>query len=96
MNVQLADVTIPEFWYKIKIDEKKVKLIILAMPLVSQNIKAAQYLRSKGYSGTISSIAKYADDIEKLQDAGVDQAYQIYNQAGIGFAKSSKELLQKS
>ncbi len=94
LNIKLADVTGPEFWYRIKIDEEKVKLVILTMPLASQNIKAAKYLRSKGYQGMISSIAKYVDEIEPLKNAGVNQAYHIYQQAGVGFADSSQELLQ--
>lgn len=94
LNIKLGDVTGPEFWYRLKFDHEKVKLVILTMPLASQNIKAAKYLRSKGYQGMISSIARYSDEITKLQNAGINQAYHIFNQAGIGFAESSKELLK--
>ncbi len=95
INVQLADVTGPEFWYRVQINKKTLKLVILAMPLAAQNIKAAKYLRAKGYTGKISSIARYSDEIQALKEVGVDQAYDLYTQAGVGFAESSKKLLTK-
>lgn len=92
-NVRLGDATSSDFWSRIDVSRDGTQLVLLAMPLVAQNIKAADYLRSKGYTGFISSIAKHSDEIEKLQHSGVDRAFYLYAEAGVGFAESSRQLL---
>lgn len=94
-NVRLGDATSPDFWSRVNIQGTDIKMVMLAMPIVDQNIKAARHLRAKGYSGPISSIAKFPDEIKKLQRAGVDRAFHLYAEAGVGFAESSKQLLEE-
>jgi hypothetical protein len=56
------------------------------MPKFEENLYAAQQLRTIGYKGKLAAIAKYSDEISALQEAGVDRAYNLYAEAGTGFA----------
>ncbi len=91
MDIQAiyGNATSPDFWQKIKLKKSSVKLILLAMPLVRQNCMTAKHIRSLGFKGTISSIAKYPNDEKALLDAGIDNVFNLYAEAGTGFAKSA-------
>lgn len=95
IKVKQGDATNPDFWARVDVCKSHIEIAMLAMPLVEQNIKAASALRSEGYTGAISSIAKHKDEIEKLQNSGVDRAFYLYAEAGLGFAESSKQLLEE-
>ena len=91
-EVRLGSATNPDFWSRLDLRDSKVELVMLAMPLMDQNRAAARYLRESGYKGHIASVAKFPDEIPKLQDAGVDRAFNLYAEAGVGFAQSACQL----
>ena len=43
----------------------------------------------------IAATALYDDEIPDLEQAGVDAAFNFYNEAGVGFADHANELLEK-
>lgn len=93
-NVIRGSATDPEFWSRINLDFDRVSLILLAMPNTQKNLFAAHQLKEAGYSGKLAAIAKYVDEVEALQQAGVHAAYNLYAEAGAGFAEHvGKELL---
>jgi hypothetical protein len=94
-SVELGDGTNPDFWSRIDMSTSDIRIVVLALPLAKQNIKVARALRFEGYRGPISSVAKYLDEIEDLQHAGIDRAFYLYAEAGFGFAESSKQLLEE-
>jgi glutathione-regulated potassium-efflux system ancillary protein KefC len=57
------------------------------MPQVSENLFAAQHLLKEGFEGAIGAIAKYPDDEAALRAAGVHQVFNLYAEAGAGFAQ---------
>ena len=83
-KVILGDGTDIEFWEDLNID--KVHLILLDMPLPEENLFAFQQLEANGYTGKIAATAKYDDQVTMLKEAGVHAAYNIYGEAGAGFA----------
>ena len=85
-RVVCGNVVDPDFWMRINLNHDTVKLIMLAMPNHRENLFAARQLRDMGYSGKLSAIAKYPDEVEALLKAGVDAAYNLYDEAGTGFA----------
>jgi len=88
--------TDPDFWERIDLGCGRVKIILLTMPNKHENLFAIQQLKSLGYTGKVAAIAKYTDEIETLKQAGVDAAYNLYAEAGSGFADHvCKELLQE-
>ena len=76
-----------DFWHRLHLDDGHVKLVLLAMPQVSENVFAAQHLLKEGFTGIIGAIAKYAEDEQILRDAGVHQVFNLYAEAGAGFAQ---------
>ena len=85
-NVITGDATDPDFWERI-LDTGKVKLVLLAMPHHQGNQFALEQLQSRDYQGQVAAIAEYGDELEILREQGVDAAFNIYNEAGSGFAR---------
>ncbi len=96
-NVIRGSATDPEFWDRINLDFDRVSLILLAMPNTRENLFAARQLAEAGYKGRMAAVAKYADEVEELKRAGVDAAFNLYAEAGAGFAEHvCKELLPEA
>ncbi|WP_455234789.1 NAD-binding protein [Thiogranum longum] len=76
----------PDFWARIDVHNEVVELVMLAMPNFSENLFAARQLRDIGYTGKLAAIARYPDEVEQLRQAGVDAAFNLYAEAGAGFA----------
>lgn len=93
-NVIFGDPSDPDFWARAR-PTGKMRLTMLAMPKQTANLAAAQQVKSKGYAGTIAATALFDDEIPDLEQAGVDVAFNFYNEAGVGFANHANELLEK-
>jgi len=87
LNVIRGSAIDPDFWSRINMNLKNVKMIVLAMPNTQENLFAARQLKDIGYTGKVAAIARYADEIESLKDAGVHAAFNLYAEAGAGFAE---------
>ena len=91
-NVISGDATDPDFWERI-LDTANVKLVILAMPHHQGNQTALDQLKARNFKGQIAAIAEYSDQLETLKENGVDAAFNIYSEAGSGFARHVCEQL---
>ena len=91
-NVIRGDATDPDFWERI-LDTENVKLVLLAMPHHQGNQIALEQLKSRSFNGQIAAIAEYPDQLSSLKEQGVDAAFNIYSEAGSGFARSVCEQL---
>lgn len=76
-----------DFWNRLHLDDGHMRLVLLAMPQVSENLFAAEHLLKVGFDGTIAAIAKYPDDEPALRQAGVHLVFNLYAEAGAGFAR---------
>lgn len=86
-----GDATDAEFWENLRTD--KVRVILLDMPKPEENLFAFQQLEATGFQGKVAATAKYDDQVEMLKAKGLDAAYNIYGEAGAGFANHVKEQL---
>lgn len=84
-NVIAGDATDPDFWERI-LDTGRVRLVLLAMPHHQGNQIALSQLKQRNYKGQIAAIAEYPDQLEELIEKGVHAAFNIYSEAGAGFA----------
>ena len=91
-NVIRGDATDPDFWERI-LDTENVKLVLLAMPHHQGNQIALEQLKNRNFNGQIAAIAEYPDQLTSLIEQGVDAAFNIYSEAGSGFARSVYEEL---
>ncbi|MGJ7094863.1 cation:proton antiporter domain-containing protein [Vibrio hannami] len=92
-NVICEDATDPDFWERI-LDTANVKLVLLAMPHHQGNQLALNMLKNIGYQGQTAAIAEYQDQVESLYDEGINAAFNIYREAGSGFARHVFERLE--
>jgi predicted Kef-type K+ transport protein len=76
-----------DFWHRLDYKAGSLRLVLLAMPKLSENVFAASHLKSEGFDGVIGAIAKFRDDEPALDNAGVDMVFNLYAEAGAGFAQ---------
>lgn len=93
LNVIEGDATDTDFWEKLVLSSQ-VKLVLLAMPHHSGNLYAIQQLKHRSFQGKIAAIVRYQDDISSLQENGVHAVFNVYDEAGAGFARHVLRELQ--
>ena len=86
-----ADATDPDFWENIR--PGKIEMIMLAMQEHSANMYAAERLADINYSGKVTATALFDDQVDELLQIGITAAYNLYDEAGIGFAEHSCAIL---
>ncbi|MDE5416599.1 cation:proton antiporter [Labilibaculum sp. DW002] len=86
--VQQDDAADSEFWESIfeTSNHCNVRLIMLCMNDHKSNVFAIQRLKSTTYEGSIAAIARFEDERKQLEKMDVDAVYDIYSEAGYGFA----------
>lgn len=85
-NVVTGDATNPDFWSRARGLARKTHWIMLAMPSHRANVAAAALLQAQEYKGRIAAATRYPDEAIELEKAGVEFAFNIYTEAGTGFA----------
>ena len=88
-HVIRASATDPEFWSRLRLHSKRLKLVMLAMPQCEENVFAARQLIKYGYRGRIAALAKFEEDVQLLKDTGVHSVFNLYAEAGAGFAEDA-------
>ena len=86
-NVTHDDATDTEFWEQVS--EKpfdQVKLVLLCMNDHKANLYALERLKAIDFKGQIAATAKFDDELQQLHLLGIDSAYNLYTEAGVGFA----------
>jgi hypothetical protein len=84
-NVIHGDPSDADFWDKIQ-ENHKIELVMLALPNLQANLDALEQLRESSYRGRVAAAAKYPDDEESLRASGATAVFNIYTEAGTGFA----------
>lgn len=93
-NVVSDDATDVDFWEYAKTKpDHQVKLVLLCMEDHKSNLLALERLRAIDYQGMIAATANFEDEVKQLKNLGVHSAYNLYREAGIGFADDVCEML---
>jgi len=71
-----------------------MKFILLTLPNHRENIIAAKQLALTGFKGKIAATTKWDDEVKELEEHGVQAAYNIYSEAGAGFAENINKQLE--
>ena len=69
---------------------------MLAMPEHHANMYALEQMTEGDYEGYIAAVAQFPDETEGLREAGAHAAFNIYAEAGTGFAAHIDDRLSKS
>ena len=84
-NVMRGDPSDADFW---ELAERgpSINLVMLALPTLTANLDALEQLREIGFKGGIAATAQYPDEEAQLREAGATAVFNIYAEAGTGFA----------
>lgn len=74
-----------DFWEKVE-EGHSIELVMLALPNLEANLDALRQLREISFHGRIAATARYPDEEEMLHNAGATAVFNIYTEAGTGFA----------
>ena len=91
-NVIIGDATDSGFWENL--EPGNVNLVLLAITNHGANKHAAIRLRNSNFNGRIAAVAHYADEIKELENLGVDSVFNLYEEAGVGFAEHVCEVMR--
>lgn len=86
LNVIEGDGADSDFWDKISISEQ-VEYIFLAMPNHAGNLYALAQIRGNHFNGQVAAIISYPEEGAQLRALGADDIFNIYEEAGSGFAR---------
>jgi Trk K+ transport system NAD-binding subunit len=86
-NVIQGSATDADFWQRLQLEGGRIKLVLLSLPQLSENVFAAEHLVKGEFDGLIGAIARYPDDVDVLERAGVQMVFDLYAEAGSGFAQ---------
>ncbi len=78
------DATDADFWDKIR--PGNAGMVLLCMSDHASNLYAARRLQASSFPGKVAAVAEHDDQAAELREAGVDATYNIYGEAGAGFA----------
>jgi len=86
-NVIRGNPTDPYFWDNFK-PNPEFQLIILTLPFASSCIEVIEHLRAAGYNGRFAATARYQKDEDIFNEAGVNEIFNLYKNAGASFAQT--------
>jgi hypothetical protein len=96
-NVIAGDVSDIDFWERAFAGNRgMMRMVILAMPQHTANMNALNELRQRQFSGKIAATAMFDDEVEELKQAGAHAAYNIYAEAGFGYAEHICQALEEA
>lgn len=84
-NVLPGDPTNPDFWLRIE-KSGEIDMALLCLPTHQANLKCVKLMRDWGFTGRIAVTAVFDDEIQELLEAGADTVFDVFAQAGAGFA----------
>ena len=85
-NVLHGDPSDADFWEKIEQDHS-IELVMLALPNLQANLGTLEQLQQISFTGRIAATARFPDEVELLQRSGATAVFNIYTEAGAGFAE---------
>lgn len=84
-RVLLGDPSDADFWDRVA-ETHTIELVMLALPKLEANLSVLDQLVLARFPGRVAATARFADEIETLKQAGATTVFNIYTEAGTGFA----------
>lgn len=84
-NVLHGDPSDADFWDRVQATDT-LQLVMLALPKLTTNIAVLEQLEAVSFKGRVAATAKFPDEEEALRRAGANTVFNIYTEAGAGFA----------
>jgi Trk K+ transport system NAD-binding subunit len=93
-KIILGDPTDHDFWAKTRQGGEKIQIVLLTLPEHTANMTAVALLTEMKFAGSIAATAKFDDEVEELKEAGVHAVFNLYAEAGYGFAEHVCEAIE--
>lgn len=84
-HVLLGDPTDADFWDRVQAAHT-LELVLLALPNLASNLAVLDQLNTSSSYCRVAATARFPDEIEVLGKAGASSVYNLYAEAGSGFA----------
>ena len=84
-HVLLGDPSDADFWDRVQAAHT-LELVLLALPNLSSNLAVLDQLNTSSSTCRVAATARFPDEIEVLRKAGASSVYNLYAEAGSGFA----------
>ena len=83
--VLLGDPSDADFWDRIQIAHS-LDLVMIALPRVKTTLAVLERIKQTSLACRIGATARFPDEEEELKNAGVHAVFNVYTEAGAGFA----------
>jgi Trk K+ transport system NAD-binding subunit len=93
-NVIHGDATDSDFWERVQ-PSSKIRLIILATSNHSTHMQVITQFKEICNEKMIAALSRYDDDIEELKQAGVQVVFNLYAEAGVGYAEQVYQIFNQ-
>ena len=84
-NVMFGDPSDADFWDRLA-EKHTVQLLMLALPNLRMSRAVLDQLEAAHFAGRVAATARFPDEVEELHQAGAATVFNIYTEAGAGFA----------
>ncbi len=90
-----GDATDLNFWQRVNLS-KNLPLVILATSSHTTHMRVIEQLKEINCAVQLASISRYKDEMEELKQAGVQVVFDLYCEAGSGFAHHTYNMFNKT
>jgi hypothetical protein len=94
-NVIPGDPSDQDFWERMQVSCSSLEWVLLATASHEANTRAIRRVQAQEATLRIAVVAKYPDEEEALRAAKVDAVYDVYSEAGFGFAGHIRDRLTR-
>lgn len=94
LHVFVGDGESADLWEQL--DVSRIELVLIATPVTEDCRNITEQLQLVGYRGKIAAIARFEDEREILLGYGIDQVFNFFAEAGVGFAEDSLRLIGRA
>jgi predicted Kef-type K+ transport protein len=84
-NVLHGDPSDADFWDRMQ-STHSLELVMLALPKHATNMAVLEQLKLSSFAGRVAATAKFQDETAALKEAGAHTVFNLYAEAGAGFA----------
>lgn len=86
-----GDPTDADFWDRV-LENHELKLVMITLPNLNAALAVVEQLKSLGYQGQIAATTQFGEEIDVFHEAGVHSVFNVFTQAGSGFANQVMEM----
>ncbi len=94
-HVVHGDIADIEFWQRMELSSN-LRLIIMATSHHSAHMEVIKQLERKDNKTMVAALSRYDDEMEELKQAGVQVVFNLYAEAGTGYAEHIFQIFNQS